>query len=574
MRILALAASLCAVSASAAAPMTVAVLYFDNHTTLREYDVLQKGLADMLITDLGQSEQLSIVEREKLDALTGELKLQKSKFFDPATALKLGKMAGAGYAITGAFTGLDPDVRIDVRMIDISTSKVVTTAQVKGGKDKFFDLEQELVAKFLGALAAKAGPGGTGTVTLANALKYSQGLDTADQGDFKGASTQIASVVRDAPDFQLAKTRYTQLLKRLREAGKRRDVALSQDEQDLVKDMDAVIAKLGGQVLGGNDLEVYFCYRTMRTAYLMWKLEQAATGAPSGPLKMKVLDKATAKPLLLAIWDNELATIADATKNHQKLQYMNHAGSCPMALARIDKSVRTTAFNRLKALGVPWNYMPRFHPADRAPDLMELAVIGTYVRAKYQDEEAEVPTLRVMPTLVALDPAFAKKGLEVVDAADKHLHEKEAPGRSMTDATLRLELARSMLFFAQGKREDAIAAMQSWLDKNPKARAYKEVEAQVEAWLGVGEEAKKDAAAVSKCAATDEQLEHTLDLMFDTEGAKAVSAAVSKLDAKCAAKANGVSAWMAALRGDCASAKAFVAKAGSEDVAGVKTVCD
>lgn len=572
MRTAAIFALLCAVPA-AAAPMTVAVLYFDNHTSLREYDVLQKGLADMLITDLGQSDQLAIVEREKLDALMGELKLQKSKFFDPATALKLGKIAGAGYAITGAFTGLDPDVRIDVRMIDVTTSKVVVTAQVKGSKDTFFDLEQQLVGRFLSALAAKAPAGGAATVTLAHALKYSQSLDTADQGDVKAASTQMAAVVRDAPEFQLAKTRYTQLLKRLREAGKRRDEALSADETDLLKGFDAAFAKFSGKVLEGNDLEVYFCYRAMRTAYLMWKLEQPL-GPAQGPLKMKVGDPAVVKPLLMQIWDNELATIADATKNHGKLQYLNHAASCPMALARVDKSVRITDFSRLRTLGVPWYPAPRLHPADRAPDLMEFAAIGSFHRAKFEDDEAEMPTLSVMPTLFVLDPGLAKKGLEVLDAADKHLHEKEAPGRSLADATLALEMARAVVFLAQGKREDGIAALQSWLDKNPKAKAYKAVEGQVEALLGVSAQAKKDGAALSRCAASGEQLERELDRLFDAEGPKVVAATVGKLDSRCAAQANGVAAWMAAVRGDCAAAKGFVAKAGSEDVAGVKTVCD
>ena len=39
---------------AAPAPLTVAVSYFDNNTGKAEYDPLAKGLADMLITDLGQ----------------------------------------------------------------------------------------------------------------------------------------------------------------------------------------------------------------------------------------------------------------------------------------------------------------------------------------------------------------------------------------------------------------------------------------------------------------------------------------------------------------------------------------
>jgi len=574
MRTAALLLTLLGASPAGAGPMTVAVLYFDNNTALREYDVLQKGMADMLITDLMASDQLAIVEREKLDAVIGEIKMQRSKFFDPATAVKLGKIVGAGYAITGAFTGFDPEVRIDVRMIDVQTGKVVITAQVKGAKDKFFDLEQELVTRFLASLAARAPATGGSSLSLSNALKYSQGLDTADQGDLKGASTQLAAVVRDAPQFQLAKTRYTQLLKRLREAGKRRDVALSADETELVKGMDAAIKKWGGQLLGGNELEVYFCYRAMRTAYLMWKLEQPLSAA-QGPLKMKVADKAqreAAKQTLLQIWDNEVALIADVTKNHEKLQYMNHALSCPMALARQDKSVKTTDFNRLKTIGVPWYYMPGIHPADRAPDLVRFAATGTFVRARFTEDEDEVPTLRVMPTLLAIDPSLVKKGLELLDAADKHL-EKPA-SRSLPAARLKLEVSRAALLLVVGRREEGIASLQSWLDKNPKSSSYKAVEEQVEALLGVSELARKDGDALAQCTASDEQLEREVDRLFDAEGSKAVAAIAGKLGPKCAAKAHAVAAWNAAARGDCASAKGFLARASGQDVGGVSAVCE
>ena len=64
--------ALCLLRATAFAadpPPTVAVLYFDNNSPNREYDVLQKGLADMLVTDLSQVESLQVVEREKLQAL-------------------------------------------------------------------------------------------------------------------------------------------------------------------------------------------------------------------------------------------------------------------------------------------------------------------------------------------------------------------------------------------------------------------------------------------------------------------------------------------------------------------------
>ena len=560
------------VSAPAAAGMNVAVLYFDNNTALREYDVLRKGMADMLITDLSASEQLTLVEREKLDAVLAEIKQSNSRYFDPETAVKIGKLAGAAYAVTGAFTAFDPEVRIDVRMIDIQTRKVLIAAQVKGKKEDFFGLEQQLVKRFLDSLSAKvpAAGGAAGSVTLASAVKFSQGLETLDQGDLKAASTQLAAVVRDSPDFVLARTRYSQLLKRLREAGKKHDEALGADETLLVEGINTALGKWSGQVLKGNALEVYFCYRAMRTAYLMWKVEQGL-GEPQGPLNMKVADSsrraATAK-LLGEIWDNEVVLMNDAILNHGSLQYLNHAVSCPMALMR----EKLDNFYRLKTVGIAWDAMPHIHPADRIPGLVVFASTGSFRRAQFRDEEAQFPHLHVLPTMIALDPSRVKSALELLEAADKHL-EKPA-SLNLIDSKRSIEEARAVVLVNAGRRDEGIATLQAWLEKNPKARAYKVIEEHVESLLGVSERAKKDLAALTACTANEEAMRREVDRLFDAEGIEGVVKTLTPLEGKCAAKAreaNGVAAWSAALRGDCAAAKKFAAK--GDDVAGVIALC-
>src|SRR5438552_18577221 len=74
--------------AAGAQSKRIAISYFDNNSKDKEWDPIQKGLADMLITDLSQLKSVEIVEREKLNAILDELKLQKSKYIDPSTAVK------------------------------------------------------------------------------------------------------------------------------------------------------------------------------------------------------------------------------------------------------------------------------------------------------------------------------------------------------------------------------------------------------------------------------------------------------------------------------------------------------
>lgn len=94
-----------AIAAAQAKPV-VAVLYFDNNSFGKDradYDGLGKGIADLLITDMASNSNVRVVERERIQALLVEQNLTREKTIDQATAIRLGKIIGAQYMITGGF---------------------------------------------------------------------------------------------------------------------------------------------------------------------------------------------------------------------------------------------------------------------------------------------------------------------------------------------------------------------------------------------------------------------------------------------------------------------------------------
>ena len=119
---------------AAAARKTVAVLRFDNNSGNADYDPLGKGIAAMMITDLSSVEAVQVGERERMQDLVGEMQMQQSKLFDPKTAVQLGKLVGAEYVVTGALMALDPKLRIDTRVIRVSTGEIVKTAKRTGAR--------------------------------------------------------------------------------------------------------------------------------------------------------------------------------------------------------------------------------------------------------------------------------------------------------------------------------------------------------------------------------------------------------------------------------------------------------
>jgi len=113
--LLAFAAALAVLPASAQNAPTrrprVAVLDFD-YATVQSYsnamfgaDVdIGKGITDLLITNLVKDGTFSVFERQALDKLMAEQNFSNSNRADPATAARLGKLAGVDAIIIGAIT--------------------------------------------------------------------------------------------------------------------------------------------------------------------------------------------------------------------------------------------------------------------------------------------------------------------------------------------------------------------------------------------------------------------------------------------------------------------------------------
>lgn len=127
----------------------VAVLRFDNNTSDAKYDNLGRGLAAMMISDLSVVEELQLVERERMEEIQTELDLSQSGMVDPETAQQVGLIVGAEYVVTGAFMTVDPEMRLDTRVVRVETTEIVKTADVRGPSDDLFDLQEELASELI-----------------------------------------------------------------------------------------------------------------------------------------------------------------------------------------------------------------------------------------------------------------------------------------------------------------------------------------------------------------------------------------------------------------------------------------
>ena len=103
-----------------------------------------KIIASLLANELGRLNNISIVERNQMNDLLDEQKLQMSGVIDSSTASEIGKILGADAVVIGSVSDyanwtavLVPGstVSFSMRMIDVETGKVITSGSITKVKE-------------------------------------------------------------------------------------------------------------------------------------------------------------------------------------------------------------------------------------------------------------------------------------------------------------------------------------------------------------------------------------------------------------------------------------------------------
>lgn len=108
---------------------TVAIWDLEN---LSPTGTSQPDLGNMLsakVIETFQQGGYPTIEREKLELALKELNLGSSSLADSSTRLRIGKIAGAKRMVFGAYQFISNQMRLDLRMVDVETGRIVKTAE-------------------------------------------------------------------------------------------------------------------------------------------------------------------------------------------------------------------------------------------------------------------------------------------------------------------------------------------------------------------------------------------------------------------------------------------------------------
>lgn len=112
--------------------VSIAIMDFQNTSGKANLDYLQKSIPEALITRLAESGNLNIVERTRLEDAIEEMKLGMAGVVDQGAAAEIGKAVGANAILVGSFIEISYVIRLNARLIDVQTSKVMTAKTVQG----------------------------------------------------------------------------------------------------------------------------------------------------------------------------------------------------------------------------------------------------------------------------------------------------------------------------------------------------------------------------------------------------------------------------------------------------------
>jgi TolB-like protein len=219
----------------------IAVLYFDNNSFGKDrgdYDGLGKGIADLLINDMATNPSMRIVERDRIQSILQEQALVTAKSIDPQTAVRLGRLLGAQYMITGGFmSDSKGTLLVTSRVINVETGAITNPVKLTNKGDDVLGLIGQLSQKLNTELKLPAPPVRTGEADLTKvpgvtaspagakqsgrpvtqpadnasarsqkldvktALLYSKALDEQDSGNPQKAAELYRAVLQKFPDF-------------------------------------------------------------------------------------------------------------------------------------------------------------------------------------------------------------------------------------------------------------------------------------------------------------------------------------------------------------------------------------
>lgn len=177
---------------------------------------LERGMAELITTDLARSSRLTVVERARLQALLDEIVLQQGGLTDTSTNVRAGRIMQAGSIVSGQIVQDAERLRVDAAIVNTQTSAVTGGAANENTLEQLFAIQKAVVLQLFESLgivlttAERNAIEQRPTRSIQAFLAYSRGLRLEDEGRYDEASRSFGEAVRLDPGFMRAQQKTAQ----------------------------------------------------------------------------------------------------------------------------------------------------------------------------------------------------------------------------------------------------------------------------------------------------------------------------------------------------------------------------
>jgi TolB-like protein len=203
-----------------ATPPTLAVWDFDNNSMgsmsdIESMEPYRRIYPEALMARLADAPDLKLVERIHLREVLDEQKLGSSELSDVDARLRIGRLLGARYMVFGDYLALGPVLRLDVRLVDTETSRILFSDQLTGDPDTVLAGIPDLAAPLLSSLGV-ASAESTG-VSASTELwhEYERGMLHFEAHRYEQAIEVFRAILKSDPGFKPAERQLVLALGRL-----------------------------------------------------------------------------------------------------------------------------------------------------------------------------------------------------------------------------------------------------------------------------------------------------------------------------------------------------------------------
>ena len=191
------------------APKALAVVAIENLTEDRSLDWLDRGVAELLTTDLAQAKTLDVISTERVRGLISRRTKGEGRL-PPGESQEVAKEAHADMFLSGALLKVGSQLRLDLRVQETATGKLLFADKVEGDNAQaVFGMVDQATAGILTRLApGEAPPKPNVAASLTSNLEalraYEEGLRYLDRIIPKEATAAFRRATELDPQFVMA----------------------------------------------------------------------------------------------------------------------------------------------------------------------------------------------------------------------------------------------------------------------------------------------------------------------------------------------------------------------------------